>query len=78
MSPKIKGKLIMAFRIWIAIFPSILLVNLFLGEWLTSFSTVVRSLMLTLFLVPWMVFILLPFINWLAAQMFGRKPPVDK
>lgn len=73
MKIKTKNKFVQSFKIWIAIYPSITLINVLFGEWLYALPIYVRTFLLTIFLVPWMVFVLLPFINVQAHKFFGLK-----
>jgi antibiotic biosynthesis monooxygenase (ABM) superfamily enzyme len=57
---KIKMKLIAALKIWVVIYPSILLFNVLFGAALTELPSYQRMLILTLALVPWMVFVAIP------------------
>jgi antibiotic biosynthesis monooxygenase (ABM) superfamily enzyme len=52
-----------AIMVWIAIYPSITLLQFLIGESLLSLPIPLRSLFLTLILVPLMVFVLLPFLR---------------
>ncbi|WP_298392814.1 hypothetical protein [Flavobacterium sp.] len=59
-----------AVMVWIAIYPSITLVSLLIGDCIKSFPLPVRTLIMTGILVPLMVFVLLPLLrkllgNWL-------------
>ncbi|MDI1233488.1 MAG: hypothetical protein PSX81_04345 [bacterium] len=56
-----RQKLKMAILVWISIYPLITLVFLFFGPYLIKLPLLLRTLVLTLFLVPTMVFVLLPF-----------------
>lgn len=60
---KTKAKLIVALKIWIVIYPSITLFLSFFGETLLQFPLYIRTLILTLSLVPWMVFVGVPFVD---------------
>lgn len=65
------SKLKMAVLIWLAIYPTINLVFLLIGDRLTSLPLFVRTLILSVILVPLMVFVLLPlltkaFAKWLS------------
>ncbi|WP_371268034.1 hypothetical protein [Flavobacterium sp.] len=60
-----------AFIVWIAIYPSITLLNYIIGEGLNHFPIPIRTLIVTGILVPLMVFILLPLLrkifgNWMS------------
>ena len=72
MKNETKNKIIQAIKIWIAIYTSITLVNVLFGEWLNTFPMFVKTFFLTLFLVPWMVFVLLPIINAITNKLFGK------
>lgn len=68
MKPAPKWKI--AILIWLAIYPSINILFFLLGDLLTELPLLLRTLTLTLILVPTMVFVLLPFLtkvfkNWL-------------
>ncbi|WP_299217379.1 hypothetical protein [uncultured Aquimarina sp.] len=54
---KLKSMLI----IWIAIYPAITTIMLLFGDMLNELPTLLRTLILTLILVPSMVYILIPF-----------------
>jgi len=62
---KSKMKLITSLKIWIAIYPSITLFYFLFGEALSIFPLYERTLILTLILVPWIVFICFPFVDWI-------------
>jgi antibiotic biosynthesis monooxygenase (ABM) superfamily enzyme len=52
-----------AIMVWIAIYPTITLVQFLIGDSLVHLPIPLRSLFLTLILVPLMVFVLLPFLR---------------
>ncbi|MBN8640482.1 MAG: hypothetical protein J0L86_01605 [Flavobacteriales bacterium] len=59
-----------ALMVWMAIYPSITLVQLLIGKQLTSLPLPLRTLIMTGILVPLMVYVLLPLFrkllgNWL-------------
>lgn len=62
---KSKMKLIASLKIWIAIYPSITLFYFLFGEVLSIFPLYGRTLILTLILVPWVVFVGVPFVDWI-------------
>lgn len=68
----IQTKLKMAFRIWLAIYPSITVFQAILGGWLQQFPLPLRTLLLTLVLVPWVVFAGLPLIQLMAKWIFSN------
>ena len=61
---KTKMKLIASLKIWLAIYPSITLFLYFLGEPLMALPLYFRTLILTLTLVPWLVFAGVPFVDF--------------
>lgn len=62
---KLKTRIIASIKIWIVIYPSITLFLYLFGERLSAFPLHIRTLILTLTLVPWIVFIGVPFLDWL-------------
>lgn len=60
---KTRMKLMASFKIWIAIYPSITLFLFLFGESLSGFPLYVRTLILTMALVPWIVFVGIPLID---------------
>lgn len=60
---KTKMKLIASLRIWVVIYPSITLFLYLFGETLSGLPLYLRTGILTLSLVPWMVFVGLPFVD---------------
>ncbi len=71
----IKAKIIQAFKIWIVIYPSIILFNVFIGNQLVHLPLHIKSLTLTLVLVPWMVFIGLPLVNKIQQKLSRNGKP---
>jgi antibiotic biosynthesis monooxygenase (ABM) superfamily enzyme len=70
-----KVKLMQAIKIWVVIYPSITLFNILFGSYLVNFPLFLKTLALTLVLVPWMVFAGLPFINWVQQKMSKNEKP---
>ena len=62
---KIKMKLIASLKIWVIIYPSITLMLYLLGESQLVLPLYLKTLFITLTLVPWVVFIGLPAIDYL-------------
>ncbi|HMQ80061.1 MAG TPA: hypothetical protein PKE39_10185 [Ignavibacteria bacterium] len=60
---KTKMKMIASIKIWIVIYPSITLFLYLFGEPLSGLPLVLRTLILTLSLVPWIVFAGVPFVD---------------
>ncbi|MBL7745268.1 MAG: hypothetical protein JNN00_17470 [Chitinophagaceae bacterium] len=64
-----KAKLIASLKIWVVIYPSItLFLYLFAGT-LSVLPLYQRTLILTLCLVPWIVFAGVPFVNLLISRI---------
>jgi antibiotic biosynthesis monooxygenase (ABM) superfamily enzyme len=66
---KTRGKFLQTIKIWIVIYPSITLFNILFGSYLADLPLFLKTLVLTLVLVPWMVFVGLPFINKVQQKM---------
>jgi antibiotic biosynthesis monooxygenase (ABM) superfamily enzyme len=60
---KTKMKLLASLKIWIAIYPSITLFLYLFGEALSVLPLYQRTLLLTLSLVPWIVFVGVPAVD---------------
>jgi len=72
-----KAKLFLALRIWLAIYPSITLFLFLFGESLSPLPLYLRTLVLTLCLVPWVVFAGVPFVDQVMKRLIpvtGRQP----
>ena len=69
---KTKMKLIAAVKIWMVIYPSVTLFYYLLGQHLSTLPLYQRTFLLTISLVPWMVFAGVPFIElifkWISAK----------
>ncbi len=72
---KTKMKLIVSLRIWVVIYPSITLFLYLFGETLSGLPLYLRTGILTLSLVPWMVFVGLPFVDLVIRLL---SPKVEK
>ncbi len=60
-----KAKLIASLKIWVAIYPSITLFLYLFGEPLSVLPLYQRTFLLTLSLVPWIVFIGVPLVDYI-------------
>jgi antibiotic biosynthesis monooxygenase (ABM) superfamily enzyme len=60
---KTKMKLIASVKIWAVIYPSITLFLYFFGEPLSVLPLYQRTFLLTVSLVPWIVFVGVPFVD---------------
>ena len=69
---KTKMKLIAALKIWAVIYPSITLFLFLFGEALSVLPLYQRTFLLTISLVPWIVFVGVPFVDMII-RMFSYK-----
>ncbi len=60
---KFKAKLIASLKIWVVIYPSITLFLYLFGEALATMPLYQRTLLLTVSLVPWIVFVGVPLLD---------------
>jgi len=60
---KTKMKLIASFKIWIVIYPSITLFYWLFGQHLAAMPLYQRTFLLTISLVPWMMFVGVPLVD---------------
>ena len=70
-----KAKIIQAIKVWIVIYPSITIFNVLLGSYLTNLPLYIKTLTLTLVLVPWMVFVGLPLVNKILQKISKNEKP---
>lgn len=70
MNPK---KLIAALKIWIVIYPSITLFLFLFGSLLAGMPLYLRTLILTASLVPWMMFVGVPFVDFIIRLFISNK-----
>jgi antibiotic biosynthesis monooxygenase (ABM) superfamily enzyme len=68
-----KSKLVAALKIWIVIYPSITLFLYLFGDLLADIPLYIRTLLLTLTLVPWMVFVGVPCVNFVLKRLTTSK-----
>lgn len=61
-----------AIMVWLAIYPSITVVQILLGDILKNLPLALRTLILTGILVPLMVFILLPLLRKILAKWLEK------
>ncbi|PWA04477.1 hypothetical protein DB895_11225 [Flavobacterium psychrotolerans] len=66
---KTKMKLIAALKIWVVIYPSITLFLYLLSKSSLELPLYLKTLFLTLILVPWVVFIGVPFVDFIMRQL---------
>jgi len=69
---KTKMKLIASLKIWAVIYPSITLFLFLFGETLSTLPLYQRTFLLTISLVPWIVFVGVPFVDMII-RIFSPK-----
>lgn len=70
---KTKAKLMAAVKIWLVIYPSITLFLFLFGQDLTPMPLYLRTLVLTVILVPWMVFGGVPLVEALLKRITRNR-----
>lgn len=65
---KTKMKLIASLKIWLAIYPSITLFLFLFGKALSILPLYQRTFILTIALVPWIVFVGIPFLDFILRE----------
>ncbi|WP_336514439.1 hypothetical protein [Pollutibacter soli] len=70
---KAKARLLMSLKIWLVIYPSITLFLFLFGQQLSSLPLYQRTFILTISLVPWMMFVGVPFVDLLLQKATGKK-----
>ncbi|MBC8051903.1 MAG: hypothetical protein H7Y13_02450 [Sphingobacteriaceae bacterium] len=68
-----KMKLIAALKIWVVIYPSITLFYYIFGETLSALPLYIRTFLLTMTLVPWMVFVGVPLVDSILRRLSAKK-----
>ena len=70
---KTKTRLLMSLKIWLVIYPSITLFLFLFGQHLSTLPLYQRTFILTASLVPWMMFVGVPFVDLLIRKATARK-----
>lgn len=70
---KTKMKLIASLKIWVVIYPSITLFYWLFGEQLATLPLYQRTFLLTISLVPWLMFVGVPFIESVIKMAFSKN-----
>jgi antibiotic biosynthesis monooxygenase (ABM) superfamily enzyme len=70
---KVKAKLVMSLKIWMVIYPSITLFLFLFGQQLSALPLYQRTFILTISLVPWMMFIGVPFLDFLVRRISNKQ-----
>lgn len=63
----------LAVMIWLAVFPTLTLINLALGDWLKTLSPVLRTLVLATIAVPIVIYGLMPPLQRLRVRLVTRS-----
>ena len=63
----------LALMIWLAVFPTLTIINLVLGDWLRPMSPVVRTFVLATIAVPIVIYGLLPQLHRLRRRLLTRN-----
>lgn len=70
---KTKARFLMALKIWMVIYPSITLFLFFFGEKLSMLPLYQRTFILTITLVPWMMFAGIPLLDMLFRNISKKQ-----
>lgn len=70
---KTKARFIASFKIWVVIYPSITLFLYLFGQPLSVLPLYLRTLLLTLSLVPWIVFVGMPLVDFVIRRFSSGK-----
>ena len=62
----------LALMIWLAVFPTLTILNLVLGDWLISLNPVVRTFVLATIAVPIVIYGLMPQLHQLRGLLLTR------
>ncbi|HNP98348.1 MAG TPA: hypothetical protein PKK99_04805 [Bacteroidia bacterium] len=68
----LKPKLLMSLKIWISIYPSITLFLFLFNDALSGYPLPLKTLILTLVLVPWVVFAGVPAVDFIQRKWIHR------
>ncbi|MEO5851174.1 MAG: hypothetical protein ABIQ15_01555 [Nocardioides sp.] len=63
----------LALMIWVAVFPTLTVLNLVLGDWLHTLSPVVRTFVLATIAVPVVIYGLMPRLHQVRARILVRR-----
>ena len=72
-SPGPPDKHQLALMIWVAVFPTLTVLNLTLGRWLAEVSPVLRTFVLATIAVPVVIYGLMPRLHRLRARLLTRR-----
>lgn len=63
----------LALMIWIAVFPTLTVINLTLGPWLSDLGPVLRTFVLATIAVPIVIYGLMPRLHRLRSRILARR-----
>jgi antibiotic biosynthesis monooxygenase (ABM) superfamily enzyme len=63
----------LALMIWVAVLPTLTILNLMIGPWLTGFGTVLRTFVLATIAVPIVIYGLMPRLHRIRAIILTRR-----
>jgi len=63
----------LALMIWLAVFPTLLVLNLILGDWLGTMTPVLRTFVLATIAVPIVIYGLMPQLHRLRRRLLASK-----
>jgi antibiotic biosynthesis monooxygenase (ABM) superfamily enzyme len=63
----------LAFMIWVAVFPTLTVINLVFGEWLATLHPILRTLVLATVAVPIVIYGIMPQLHRLRARLTKRS-----
>jgi antibiotic biosynthesis monooxygenase (ABM) superfamily enzyme len=63
----------LALMIWLAVFPTLTVLNLALGDWLRTLTPVLRTFVLATIAVPIVIYALMPQLHRLRVRLIGAK-----
>lgn len=63
----------LALMIWLAVFPTLTIINLTLGDWLRPMNPVLRTLVLATIAVPIVIYGLMPHMHKVRARLVTRS-----
>jgi antibiotic biosynthesis monooxygenase (ABM) superfamily enzyme len=75
-TPKPPTKHQLALMIWLAVFPTLTVINLALGDWLRTLNAVVRTFVLATIAVPIVIYGVMPQLHRIRGRLLA-KPHVE-
>lgn len=64
----------LAVMIWLAVFPTLTVLNVALGDWLSDLATVPRTFVLATIAVPIVIYGVMPHLHRARARLISRRP----